>query len=60
MNFWGISDEWFNAVTGLNFDIIYFEVGWIEAQIRRVVDEHQASTGYTTCLLHGRRTPDLA
>jgi hypothetical protein len=50
MNFWGPDDEWFNAPSGIEVDIIYFDKNWMEEQIRRVVELHIPSLGYTTCL----------
>ena len=52
LNFWGPGDEWFNAETGIEVDIVYFDTLWMESQINRVVHEHQASLGYTTCFWH--------
>jgi hypothetical protein len=49
LNYWGPGDEWFNAPTGIEVDIVYFDAAWMEEQITRVVDQHQASMGYTTC-----------
>lgn len=49
---WGPGDEWLEAATGIEVDIIYFDVGWMENQIHRVMREHQASLGYTTCFCH--------
>lgn len=50
--FWGPSDEWFDRATGIEVDITYFDTTWMEGQIQRVVYEHQASLGYTTCFWH--------
>ena len=50
MTFWGSGDEWFHAPTGIEVDIVYFEAQWIENQIQRIIDKHEASLGYTTCL----------
>lgn len=47
--FWGEGDEWIDAATGLHIDCIYFDATWMEGQLRRVIDEHQASLGYSTC-----------
>jgi hypothetical protein len=49
MTYWGLGDEWINAPTGIEVDLIYFKAGWMEEQISRVVERHQASLGYTTC-----------
>lgn len=59
MTFWGASDEWFDAATGLHLDIIYFETGGIEAQIQQVLEAHQASTGYTTCFWYTVRNAQI-
>ena len=50
LSFWGPGDEWFDAETGIEVDMIYFDAQWMEDQIRRVVMDHQASLGYSTCL----------
>lgn len=50
LNFWGPGDEWFDAASGREIDLVYFDVAWMEAQLRQVLDEHQPSLGYTTCL----------
>jgi hypothetical protein len=49
---WGPGDEWFDAATSIEVDIIYFEAHWMENQIQRVWREHQASLGYTTCFCY--------
>ncbi|KPV54024.1 hypothetical protein SE17_06195 [Kouleothrix aurantiaca] len=49
MDFWGPGDEWFHRVTGIEIDSMYFDCAWMEGQIARVLDEHQASMGYSTC-----------
>jgi hypothetical protein len=49
LNFWGAGDEWYDAETGIEVDMVYFDAKWMENQIKRVVLEHQASIGYSTC-----------
>ncbi len=49
---WGPGDEWFDAATGIEVDIIYFDARWMENQIHHVWREHQASLGYTTCFCY--------
>ena len=50
LNFWGSGDEWFDAESGIEVDIIYFDVRWMEGQIKQVVWGHQPSMDYSTCL----------
>lgn len=52
LDFWGLGDEWYDAVTGIEVDIIYFGTAWMHAQIQQVLVEHRASLGYTTCFWH--------
>jgi Domain of unknown function (DUF4037) len=51
-NYWGMSDEWIHTPSGLEIDVIYFDAVWMENEISRVVEKHQASLGYTTCFWH--------
>ncbi|MBU0491522.1 MAG: DUF4037 domain-containing protein [Chloroflexi bacterium] len=50
LQFWDLGDEWYDAATGLEVDVIYWEPAWIESQLNRVWRQHQASLGYSTCL----------
>lgn len=52
LRYWGPGDEWLHAPSGLEVDIVYFDCAWMADQITRVVDQHQASLGYTTCFWH--------
>lgn len=45
---WGSSDQWFDAATGIELDIIYFDTDWMESQLHRVLHGHYPSSGYTT------------
>lgn len=49
MNYWGPGDEWFDAASGIEIDIVYFDVDWMQAQVERVLREFQPSMGYSTC-----------
>ncbi len=49
LNYWGPGDEWLNAPTGIEIDIVYFDAVWMEVQVSQVIEKHQASMGYTTC-----------
>ena len=59
MTYWGPGDEWFNSPTGIEVDIVYFDAQWMEKQIERVIDKHEASLGYTTCLWHTIRNSQV-
>lgn len=52
LEYWGPGDEWLHAPTGIEIDIVYFDARWMEEQIGRVVEQHQASLGYSTCFWH--------
>ncbi len=47
--FWGPGDEWFHAGTGIEIDVVFFDAGWMEGQLQRILFKHQASLGYSTC-----------
>ncbi len=49
LNFWGPGDEWFDAATGIEIDVVYFDILWMKDQIKRVISGYQASLGYSTC-----------
>jgi len=49
LTYWGPGDEWLDASTGIEIDIVYFEAAWMEGQLNRLVQQHQPSLGYSTC-----------
>ena len=52
LRFWDLGDEWVDAESGIEVDVIYWDSVWMEDQIARVLDLHQASLGYTTSFWH--------
>jgi len=49
-------DSWVDAATGVEVDIMYRSPLWIEEQLSRVIDRHEASAGYTTTIWHNIST----
>ena len=49
LQFWDLGDEWYDERTGIEVDVIYWDTSWIEGQLDRVLVEHQANIGYSTC-----------
>lgn len=52
LQFWDSGDEWFDAETGIEVDVIYWDTAWITEQLDRVLVHHQAGMGYTTSFWH--------
>lgn len=56
LNYWGPGDEWIDAASGIEVDLVYFDAGWIQDQLRRLLEMHQPNLGYTTCFWHTVRS----
>lgn len=50
LEYWGPGDEWYDAASGIEVDLVYFDATWMAGQLQQVLVEHRASAGYTTCL----------
>lgn len=55
LTYWGPGDEWYHAPTGIEVDLVYFDTRWMEDQLQRVIVQHRAALGYTTCLWYTAR-----
>ena len=51
-HFWEPGDAWVDGETGVQVDVMYRAPGWIEGELARVLDRHEASVGYSTALWH--------
>lgn len=54
--FWETGDEWLDADSGIALDVMYRSPAWVEGELDRLLNHHQASIGYTTAVWHNLRT----
>jgi hypothetical protein len=59
LDYWDIGDEWFHKPSGIEVDVIYWDTRWIEGMLARVLKQHQASAGYSTCYWHTIRNAQI-
>lgn len=52
LQFWDLGDQWIDAQTGIEVDVIYWDTQWIQDQIQGVLQQHWVSMGYSTCFWH--------
>lgn len=50
--FWETTDEWEDIKARTRVDLMFRSPTWIREQLEKVVFEHVASVGYSTCLWH--------
>lgn len=54
--FWEPGDAWIDQPSGRVIDVTYRAPGWIEDELCRVLDRHEATLGYSTAVWHNVRT----
>ena len=54
--FWGTEDAWTDLASGIHVEGIFWDVGWIEHELDRVLRRHEAQTGYSTAFWHSIRS----
>ena len=47
---WEVGDQWTDRDMGMEVDLTYRSPDWIERELARILDSHEASLGYSTCL----------
>lgn len=57
-DFFGDGDEWLLA-DGRGIDLMYRNTNWLNEEISRVWDKHQAGVGYSTCFLYNIMTSKI-
>ena len=50
--YWESGDEWICEDSEAHIDVTFRATDWIVDQVARVLERHEASVGYTTCLWH--------
>lgn len=56
LTYWGPGDEWFDAATGIEVDVVYFDAPWLAGELGRLLHQRQPGLGYSTCLWHTVRS----
>lgn len=52
MDYFGDYDEWCDAETGAQFDVMYFGLDWMREGLERVLVQHRPGLGYTTAFAY--------
>lgn len=51
-DYWGASDNFTDAVTGVEIDCMYLQTSFMQDQVERVLIRHEAQMGYSTAFWH--------
>lgn len=52
LDYFGEGDEWRDAGTGVQLDVMYFGLEWMREQVERVLEHHKPSLGYSTAFAY--------
>lgn len=58
-NFWGEGDEYILRNSNIHVDIAYFNMSWLVDNLYNVMEQFNASTGYTTCFWHNVKNSSI-
>jgi hypothetical protein len=54
--FWEEGDEWFALKPPVKVGVMFRDPVWMEGEVARVMDRHEARLGYSTCFLYNVQT----
>jgi Domain of unknown function (DUF4037) len=57
--FWEPGDEWVDEASGVAADVMFREMSWMDEQVARVMHDHRASLGYSTCFVFNVKTSTI-
>ena len=59
LDYWDLGDEWFDARTGIEVDVMFWETAWIEEMLEQTLTRCRASLGYSTSHWHTIRVSQV-
>lgn len=56
--FWETGDEWLEREGGMHVDVVFRSADFVTDHLSRLLDRHEAGTGYTTAIWHNVRSSE--